>query len=109
VRRSKLSPVAAQLLHALVARIELANDRITIGRFDSVDWQSLTFIGERHEISLRLTGPDAAPALALLRIRLNDAEWQLGGHVVADILVVGDRASADGSILVEIEALTLSS
>ena len=79
-----------------------------IGRFHSVDWQSLTFTGERHEISLRLTGPDPAPALASLRSELSDAEWQLDSHIVADILIVDEKLSDDGSILVKIEALTLS-
>jgi hypothetical protein len=73
-----------------------------------VDWQSLTFIGERHEISLRLLGPDADMALAKLRDGLADAECKLEGHVVADILIVREAASEDGSILVELEALTLS-
>lgn len=79
-----------------------------VGRFHSVDWQSLTFTGERHEITLRLSGPDPAPALALLRGGLADAEWQLSGHVVGDILIVGERAAGDGSVVVEIEALTLT-
>lgn len=79
-----------------------------IGRFRSVDWQSLTFTGERHEISLRLTGPDPALALGALRDGLAEVEWQLVGHVVADIVIVGERRSGDGAIVVEIEALTLT-
>jgi hypothetical protein len=108
VTRLLLSAAAAQLLRSLVTRTGLGRDRIAVGRFRSVDWQSLTFIGERHEISLRLLGPDAGSALATLRRDLADAEWQLEGHVVADILIIRDCASDDGSILVELEALTLS-
>ena len=103
-----LSCAAAQLLRALLARTGLDRNRISIGRFHSVDWQSLTFTGERHEISLRLAGPDPAPALAQLRDGLAEAEWQLEGHLVADILIVGEKASSDGSIVVDIEALTLT-
>ena len=106
--RPALSCAANQLLRALVARTGLDPDRILVGRFRSVDWQSLTFIGERHEISLRLDGPDASLALALLRDGLADADWQLNGHVVADILIVGEKASVDGSVVVELEALTLT-
>ncbi len=108
MRRALRSCAASQLLRTLIARTGVDPDRISIGRFHSVDWQSLTFIGERHIFSLRLLGPDPAPALALLRDGLSEAEWQLDRHVVADILIVGEKVSDDGSILVEIEALTLS-
>lgn len=108
MRRAPISGAAAQLLRSLVARSGLDWNRILIGRFHSVDWQSLTFTGERHELSLRLTGPDPEQALARLREGLVDAEWQLFGHVVADILIVGQDVSDDGSILVDLEALTLT-
>ena len=108
MRPSHLSSAAVQLLNSLVERSGLDKDRISIGRFQSVDWQSLTFTGERHEISLRMAGPDAAHALALMRSGLAEAEWRLVGHVVADILIVAETAAPDGSITVAIEALTLS-
>ena len=103
-----MSGAAAQLHRSLVARIGLDPDRVLIGRFHSVDWQSLTFTGERHELSLRLTGPDPDQALARLRDGLADAEWRLFGHIVADIVIVGDEVSDDGSIWVDLEALTLT-
>lgn len=102
-----LSYPARQLLRAVIARSGLEADRIFVGRFHSVDWQSLTFTGERHEISLRLTGSDPARAVASLRSRLADAEWPLIGHVVADILIVAERGLDDGSIMLDLEALTL--
>ena len=108
MNRAPLSPAAALLLRSLVARAGLARHRIFIGRFRSVDWQSLTFTGERHEIGLRLPGPGADDALARLRDGLADAEWNLDGHVVADILIMATRPSSDGSIDVDLEALTLS-
>ena len=108
MRRVALSSAAGQLLRSLVARTGLDPNRIAIGHFHSFDWQSLTFTGERHEISLRLAGPDPAPALAQLRDGLAEAEWQLKGHLVADILIVGEKASSDGSLVINIEALTLT-
>ncbi len=106
--RSPLSSAAAALLRSLLARTGLDQNKIVVGRFHSVDWQSLTFTGERHEITLRLAGPDAARALGLLRDWLAEAEWALEGHVVAEILIVGEEVEPDGSILVDLEALTLS-
>lgn len=102
-----MSAAAAELLRALMARTGLNPDDIIIGRFHSVDWQSLTFTGERHELSLQLAGPDPEGALAVLRDGMAEAEWQLKGHVIADILIVGEKASRDGSITIAIEALTL--
>ena len=101
------SSAAAQLLRALVERTGLARDRISIGRLHSVEWRSLTFTGERHEIALLINGPDSEAALGLLRNGLSEAIWSLQGHVVVDILVVGEQLMNDGSIRVEIEALTL--
>ena len=107
MRSAHLSAAATQLLRALVTRTGLEPDRIIIGRFRSVDWQSLTFIGERHEISLRLAGPDAGDALGRLSDGLGEAEWSLHGHVVAEILIVAEAQVGDGSVLVDLEALTL--
>ena len=103
-----LSCAATQLLRSVMARTGLDPDRIIVGRFHSVDWQSLTFIGERHEISLKLSGPDPEAALNLLRAGLAEAEWALNGHVVADIVIVGERVSGDGTAVVDLEALTLT-
>ena len=103
-----MSCAATQLLPSLVERTGLARDRISIRRLQSVEWQSLTFTGERHEISLLINGPDSEAALGLLRNGLSEAIWSLQSHVVADILIVGEQLMNDGSIRVEIEALTLS-
>ncbi len=108
MNRAPLSPAAALLLRSLLGRAGLAPHRIFISKFRSVDWQSLTFTGERHEIGLRLAAPDPDEALARLRDGLSDAEWDLNGHVVADILIVATQPSSVGSIDVDLEALTLS-
>jgi hypothetical protein len=106
--RATLSPVAAQLLRALTTRMELQSEKVLVSNCRSVDWQSLTFTGERHEISLRVAPPEAEQAVALLRDGLEDAEFGLRGHVVADLLIVAERVEPDGAVLVDLEALTLS-
>jgi hypothetical protein len=106
--RAALSSAAAQLLRSLLSRTGLDRDRVLVSAFRSVDWQSLTFTGERHEISLRIPGPCAAQAAALLREGLAEAEWSLKGHIVAEIVIVREYEEADGAILVGLEALTLS-
>jgi hypothetical protein len=106
--RATLSPVAAQLLRALITRMQLGPDKLLVSTCRSVDWQSLTFTGERHEIRLRIAAPDAEAAVARLSCGLAEAEWSLRGHVVADIAMVAQRFEHDGAIAVDLEALTLS-
>ena len=106
--RATLSAAAAQLLRSLMSRAGLEHDHLFVSSFRSVDWQSLTFIGERHEICLRLTGPDVATTLSRLRTGIEDAEWQLRGYLVADVIITSEQVADDGSAFVNIEALTLS-
>ncbi len=107
--RPALSAAAAGLLRSLFARAGIDRDRILLSEFRSVDWQSLTFIGERHEISLRLPARDAASIVARLGDRLEDVEWNIPGQIVADIALDGPPVeSHDGSVVLNIEALTIA-
>ena len=77
--------------------------------FRSTDWQSLTFIGERHEIRLRIPGPDSRVTVGRLLDGLEDAELEVWGHFVADITIAeGPFNREDGSIELGIEALTVA-
>jgi hypothetical protein len=106
--RPALSRAASGLLRALLARAGVDSDRILLAYFRSTDWQSLTFIGERHEIGLRLPAPGAAETLTRLTDGLGQCEWRVPGQIVADIAVAGNAECADdGSIGVTIEALTI--
>jgi len=106
--RLAISRAAATLYRALIGRSGLSRDRILLIDVHSVDWQSLTFIGERHSFGMRLTGPEAGAASNRLCHGLADAEFSLNGHLVADIAVVsGPDRQPDGSVLVQIEALTI--
>lgn len=103
-----LSPAAAGLLRALLARAGIDRDRILLTEFRSIDWQSLTFIGERHEMELRIPAPDADLLIERITAGLSDAEFAIPGQIVADIgLERPPRANADGSISLFIEALTI--
>jgi len=107
--RPALSTAAAGLLRSLLARAGIDRDRILLTEFRSVDWQSLTFIGERHEISLRLPARDSASLVARLADRLEDVEWNIPGQIVADIALDGSPIeTADGSVILNIEALTIA-
>ena len=106
--RLLISASAAALFRALIARAGLPRDRILLSECTSTDWQSLTYVGERHRIVLRLTGPSATEGMARLTDGIADAEWALSGHLVADIAIAGEPLrSPDGSVTVTIEALTV--
>ena len=106
--RVPMSPAAAALYRALVVRSNVPRDRALLTSIQSVDWQSLTLSGERHEIGIRLAGPDAAVAARSLCDGLADAEFAIPGLIVADIEIAGTPVTeADGAIEVRIEALTI--
>jgi hypothetical protein len=103
-----LSSAASGLLRALLERIGDQRDRILLSEVQSVDWQSLTFSGERHVMRLRVPGPEAELIVVLFTSGIEDAEFSIPGQIVADIAVAGIPArAADGSITLEIEALTV--
>jgi hypothetical protein len=107
--RLPMSSAAAALLRALLARAPEARNRILLTEYRSVDWQSLTFVGERHQFRFRISGPDADRVLRLLTANLADAEFVIPRSVVADIAVEGEPVrERDGSISFGMEALTIA-
>lgn len=107
--RMAMSPAAAALLRALIARAGVDRERILLTDVHSADWQSLTFTGERHQLALRIGGREAATVAARLCDGLEDAEFSIPGMFVGDIAPVGSpRPARDGSVEVVIEALTIA-
>ena len=107
--RIPMSAAASALLRALVARSGEQRDRILLTGVESVDWQSLTFTGERHQLGLRIAWADAATIAERLCHGLEDAEFSIPGVIVADIhLAQQPSLEADGSVCLTVEALTIS-
>lgn len=104
-----LSTAAAGLLRAILARAGIDRDRILLTEFRSQDWQSLTFIGERHEMELRIPGPGAVPLSQRITDGLSEAEFAIPSQIVADVqLERPPTHHLDGSISLYIEALTIA-
>lgn len=104
-----MSRAASGLLRALLERIGDRADRILLSEIQSVDWQSLTFDGETHLLRLRIPGPGADAIAGQFTDGIEDAEFSIPGHLVADIAVARAPAHAlDGSITLAIEALTIA-
>lgn len=108
MNRLAMSTAASALLRAMLARAAVQRDRILLTDYRSVDWQSLTFVGERHEFRFRVPGPEAEAVVEALTAGLDATEFALPGQIVADIALDPKPAPMrDGSIGFGIEALTV--
>ena len=73
-------------------------------------WASATFMGARHELTLRLSGDRAEAAADAFLHDLEDKEFDLRGHILADIRLVSQaRTRFDGvmEVVLRLEALTV--
>ena len=94
-------------MRALLTRL-VDRDRILLTNYRSTDWQSLTFVGERHELRFRVAGPDAQTIYERMTEKLDDTEFSIPRQIVADVVVYGQPTrELDGSISFAIEALTI--
>ena len=80
---------------------------VTFESVASRPWASITFSGERHRLALCLPGPGAQAAVDTFLDGLEDREFGLRGHVLADIEAAGIQRDADGQIRLRLEALTV--
>jgi hypothetical protein len=104
-----MSSAASAMLRVLIARAGVERNRILLTDAVSTDWQSLTFAGERHRLSLRVAGCDSHEVAQRMCAGLEDAEFSIPGLLVADIGLAGAaRRALDGSTDLTIEALTVA-
>ena len=109
MNRIPISAAASALLRTLIARAAVPRDRILLSDARSVDWQSLTFTGERHQLQFRTTGPRSTDVIERMCQGLADAEFSIPGLFVADIALAGAPSIApDESATITIEALTIA-
>jgi hypothetical protein len=103
-----MTAYATALLRLLLQRAGEDRNRIFLSRWSTVDWQSLTLEGKRHEASFVVSGDRAESFTGLWLAGLSDAEFDLPRGFVADIEMVGrPTVRDDGAVEVEIAALTL--
>ena len=79
-----------------------------VGELTSRNWASVTFSGARHTVAFSLEGEGAGAAADAFIGGMAEAEFDLRGHIVADITLAGDERSAEGHrVDLRIEALTV--
>ncbi len=110
MNRPRLTRAAAALLRVLTIRAGTDPSRIILSEWITADWHSLTYSGERHRAGFVFSGADAAVRAARWSDGLADAEFDLGpAGFVAEIALAGPlRARDDGSVLAEVEVLTIA-
>lgn len=110
MNRPRMTSAASALLRTLLERAGPDRNRILLSDWTSVDWHSLTFAGERHCAGFVFLGEDAAERAGQWADGLPEAEFDIGpSRFVAEIaLAVPPEAREDGSVLVQIEALTIA-
>ena len=77
-------------------------------RIRSRPWTSATFAGVRHDLVFRVEGASAEEEADRVLDGLEDAEFDLRGHILADIALVSRSSDPSGpSVTIAIEALTV--
>ena len=102
-----LTAAGAELKRALRAYFVTLGAAVTFETLTSRPWASITFAGERHRLALSLPGPGAQAAVDAFLDGLEDREFALRGHILADIEATGMERDADGQIRLTLEALTV--
>lgn len=96
-----------ELKRAIRAGFAALGAGVTFDRLTSRPWASITFSGERHRLTVCLPGPGAAAAAEAFLDGMEDREFTLRGHILADIEAAGMEREEDGQIRLTLEALTV--
>ena len=108
MNRPRMTAYANVLLRLILQRAGEDCNRIFLSQWTTVEWNSLTLDGERHNATFTVGGPDPGRFAALWLAGLSDAEFAMPRGFVADIEVVGcPTLRDDGKVEVQIAALTL--
>jgi hypothetical protein len=97
----------AELKRALRVYFVLLGAPLTDETLASRPWASITFSGERHRLTLCLPGPGAEAAADTFLDGLEERDFALRGHILADIEATGSQRDADGQVRLTLEALTV--
>ena len=99
-----LNDATSALLRAL--RLNLNFRGFVLEEVASRSWASVTFSGARHELAFRLEGPEAGEAADRFLANLDVAEFELRGHILADIALMSEDRRP-GCVRIGLEALTV--
>jgi len=106
--RGVTEDAATALLRALCFHFVHFDGTFRVDELSSRGWASVTFSGARHRIAFSLTGAGAGAAADAFLDGVGEAEFDLRGHILADIAVVGEeRDGAGDRVQIRLDALTV--
>jgi hypothetical protein len=103
----RLIPAADELRRILSSSFASFGARADVEEIASCRWASITFSGERHLIRLRIDGAEAEAAADAFLDGLAEREFELRGHIVADVALVSDEREDGPVVRLGLEALTV--
>jgi hypothetical protein len=81
---------------------------VEVAALARTEWASVTFCGARHRLGIALHGPGAVGAAADFLADLPELEFEIHGHIVADVALISEERGDGGFYaLLELEALTI--
>lgn len=104
--RNSDNHLQASLVRGIVSHLGLSAENreetiLIVESMHSTDWASVTFVGARHRLALRLQGPTAATLDAAAALDgLAGHEFQIAGHIVAEIVATrGNTTTMNNDIV----------
>jgi hypothetical protein len=96
------------LLRALGASFAAFKGQFRVDELSSRAWASVTFSGARHKVAFTLEGEDASAAAEAFLARIGEAQFELRGHILADVALIAEERAPEGDrASIRIEALTV--
>lgn len=93
-----LKSVISGHFHPAIAQIRSSSQR---------RWSSVTFVGARHRYALCVSGNGAEKLVDHATAAMLGRDFEIDGHIVADIAVAGRRSRGPHMVEIELEALTV--
>lgn len=94
-----------RLMRALLSKV--GHDAVLLCK-GAENWASGLFVGKRYAVSLELDNNSSGERVRALMQSLPDAEFEISGHIVADIAVEDRSAIKDGGYLLHLSILTIA-
>ena len=101
----RIRDAGEKLARAIIVNFMNFSGELTVEKLQSHGWASVTFSGARHRIRLRLEGPGAGAEADAFLAGLSEREFELRGHLLADIFLVSEKRGE--AVRLDLEALTV--